>query len=915
MSGAVSGLPEGTVTLLFADVEGSTRHLLRLGGRYSEALRRQSDVVIGAVQRNHGYVVDAHGDSSFAAFDTAHDAILAAIDAQRSLSVQPWPDGEPMRVRFGLHTGEPVRNAAGYAGLDVHRAARICTAAHGGQILISQTTRDLIAHAVPANTVLVDLGQHLLKDLPRPEHLIQVAGPGLEREFPPPKSLGSAAGLPPHRPELIGREHQLAMCRALLLHDDVQVLTLTGPGGTGKTSLAIHLAASLMPDIEEGVSFVALAPIADPDLVPQAVARALNIQVVGSRPLLAILQDAIGSRSHLLVLDNFEHLLPAASFLTSLIGACPRLKVVVTSRELLRLSIEHEIPVPPLPLPSGDTVGAQQLLQNEAVRMFVTRAQETRPTFTLTDDIAPIVGEICRRLDGLPLALELAAARIRLLPPRTLLARLDRRLPMLTDGPRDLPARQRTLRDTIGWSYGLLDGAERRVFRLLGVFVGGFTLDAIERIASYEDQPVGDGPLRRAEQLAEVDILDIVASLVDKSLLRQSIDGAETRFSLLETIREFALDQLDAAQEGDAARRRHADFYLELVEEADPRLITRDQVAWLDRLKLEHGNLVAALGWSREAQARSDCTASGVPAALAGLRMAGGLHWFWWLGGHLAEGRRWLDGSLTWDVGEAGKPARLRAMYAAGTLAMIQGSYDDSFRLLDESITLAEVLGDVVTQARCLIYHGIVESYFHDAGSTEPRTTTEPYDRAVELLESTDDSWGKALAASLIGVQVRRAADYARAEAILRRASDLARATGERYLIGSCLPKLGTLYVERGMYEAAEPIYIEALVALREIREFWWSARCLHYLSVAAYGQGNHFRALLLIGSADAILEVNGARRNPREERDRATVVDGLRAALTAATFADTYERGRQLSIDAILEQAFDVPTGTGMRG
>jgi tetratricopeptide (TPR) repeat protein len=544
--------------------------------------------------------------------------------------------------------------------------------------------------------------------------------------------------------------------------------------------------------------------------------------------------------------------------------------------------------------------------------MFVARAQEARPSFTLTDDVAPIVAEICRRLDGLPLALELAAARTRLLPPRTLLARLDRRLPILTDGPRDLPARQRTLRDTIGWSYGLLDEDERRVFRLLGVFVGGCTLDAIEHLAAHASRPATGGVPHLTAPNPQLATLDIVASLVDKSLVRQTADGDQTRFLLLETIREFALDQLDTSGESSLGRASHAEYFLALVEAADPRLTSGDQVSWLDRLEAEHGNLVAALAWAREAQMAADRTVSGVPASLAGLRLAGGLHWFWWLGGHIAEGRHWLDEILTWDAGELSLPARLRALYAVGTLAMIQGSYDDAFRLLDEGIRLAAALGDVVTQAHCLIYRGIIQSYFHDDADTEERASTEAYERAAALLESTNDSWGQALAASLIGVQVRRAGDYPRAEALLRHASDLARATGERYLIGSCLPKLGTLYVEQGAYEEAKPLYVEALAAFREIREAWWSARCMHYLSVAAFGQGDHLLALLLVGIADTILDANGARRNPREERDRTTVVTGLQGALSEATFADTYERGRQLSIDAVLELLSDVPAGTG---
>jgi predicted ATPase len=615
------------------------------------------------------------------------------------------------------------------------------------------------------------------------------------------------------------------------------------------------------------------------------------------RPIASVLLDAIGTRRLFLVLDNFEHLFPAVSFVADLVEHCPRLKVVVTSRELLRLSREHDMPIPPLDSPLARTTNVDQLARNNAVRLFVTRAESVRPGFRLTPETAVVVGEICRRLDGLPLALELAAARVRMLSPQALLTRLDRRLPLLTDGPRDRPARQRTLRDTIGWSYGLLGDEERHLFRTLGVFVGGCTLDAAEAVGQSPD--------------LMADILNALGSLVDKNLVRQDGGDGDPRFSLLETIREFAQEQLEATGDPASARRRHAAFFLALAEQADQLLIGHDQVQWLDRLELDYGNLVTALFWAREARARGDTTPDGVPAALVGLRLAGALHWFWWLGGHIGEGRQWLDEVLAWEQEGNNRSARARALYSAGVLTMIQGEYSAAHRLLDQGAALAGEIGDRSTLGRCLSYRRIVEAYLHDEGRFPAEALLRTTGLALDALMGTTDAWGLALAQSLHGVTLRNQGDHQQAAQVLRSSIALAQTTGDRYLMGTCLPKLAFLLYEIGDLDGARALYIEALSHLSEIRDGWWASRCVQFLAMVAAGQGEPRRAALLLGIGDATLEAVGARRVPREGRIYEQTTASARAALGEAAFTEAYERGRSMSIESLLRLLRGTPAGS----
>src|SRR3989440_6154928 len=483
---AIRNLPTGTVTLLFTDIEGSTHLLQQLGDRYAGVLAECRRLLRASFQEWNGHEVVTQGDAFFAAFARATDAVTASVEVQRALASHPWPEGVAVRVRMGLHTGEPTLTPEGYVGLDVHRAARIMSAGHGGQVLLSQTTCNLVEQDLTDDVTLRDLGEYRLKDLGRPRRLFQLAISGLPDDFLPLKTLDVYPNnLPVQLTPFIGREQEVAVVCELLRRDDVRLLTLTGPGGTGKTRLGLQVAAELSDLFVDGVFFVNLAPISDSTLVVPAIAQALEMREGTGQPLLERLREELRQKQMLLLLDNFEQVVTASVQIVDVLVACPRLKMLLTSREVLHVQAEHEFPVPPLALPDPKRLPDLVMLShNAAVALFLQRAQAVKPDFQLTNANARAIVEICVRLDGLPLAIELAAARMKLLPPQALLARLEQRLQVLTGMSRDVPARQQTLRNTIEWSYNLLDEQEQRLFRQLSVFVGGCTLEAVEAVHS-----------------------------------------------------------------------------------------------------------------------------------------------------------------------------------------------------------------------------------------------------------------------------------------------------------------------------------------------------------------------------------------------------------------------------------------------
>ncbi|HEV8420592.1 MAG TPA: adenylate/guanylate cyclase domain-containing protein [Actinomycetota bacterium] len=550
---ATRELPTGTVTFLFSDIEGSTRLVQELKESYVDLLQRHNRMFREAIREHEGTEIGTGGDSFFVVFPNPLGAVQAAARIQRSLADQPFP--QPVRVRMGLHTGQGRLGAGDYVGIDVHRAARIAAAGHGGQVLISDATRALVEPDLTPDLALRDLGPHRLKDLAHPEHLFQLVVQGLPSEFPPPRSLDARPNnLPLQLTRFIGRQEQVSEIKRRLLNG-ARLLTLTGPGGTGKTRLALEVAAETLTAFEDGAWFVDLAPIMDPALVISTIAEILGVEEKPGRPLQDALETTLKDRAMLVVLDNFEQVVDAGAAVEQLLRAAPRLKVLVTSRAVLHRYGEQEFPVPPLDLPDpGNLPDLASLTRYEAIALFIERAAAVKPEFALTKDNARSVAEITARLDGLPLAIELAASRVKVLSPQAIVERLGRDSPLLISRVKDAPVRQRTLRGAIEWSYELLKENERLLFKQISVFQGGGTLEAIESVCS---------------SAPDSDTLEGLASLVDNSLLRQlEAEDGEPRFVMLKTIKEYAAERLaDVADVSDATRRVHAAYFADFARQ------------------------------------------------------------------------------------------------------------------------------------------------------------------------------------------------------------------------------------------------------------------------------------------------------------------------------------------------------------
>jgi predicted ATPase/class 3 adenylate cyclase len=808
-------LPTGTVTFLFTDIEASTRLLENLGPeRYSEALLAHRRVVRAAFARHGGVEVDTQGDAFFVAFTTAPDAVAASRDAQEALA------GGDVRVRMGLHTGAAQLADEGYVGHDVHRAARIAASGHGGQVLVSAATAALLGA-----DELRDLGVHRLKDLSAPERIYQLG----DAEFPPLKTLHQT-NLPIPATPFLGRQKEVTDVLGLVSQDAVRLLTLTGPGGTGKTRLALHVAGGLAEGYEHGVWWVPLAALRDPQLVLETAGQVLGVK--------AGLAAHIAERSMLLLFDNFEHLVDAAVDVAALLASCPNLNVLATSRERLHVAGEQEYPVPPL-------------VPEEGVAFFVARATAVRPDYQ-PDEAVP---QICRQLDDLPLALELAAARVRALSGPQILDRLEQRLPLLTGGPRDAPERQRTLRATIEWSYELLTANEQRLFAALSVFRRGCTFDSAQRIADAG--------------------LDTLESLVDKSLLRH-LDG---RFWMLETIREYAAERLDESGTLAELRGRHAEHFLALAEEAEPHL-SRTPREWLDRLEREHDNLRAAL----------DRLGAAAETQLA-LRLAGALGRFWYQRGHLAEGRRRLGAALIAD--ERPTAARAKALNGLALVALDSGDMTVMRLHAEEALALHLQLGDQRGAAFSRFQLGHATMHAGDLSAARHL-----FEQSARRFRELGDEHYRLLAVHGLAVAHYLLGELERARALHEQNLHQARALSNERMEARSLGQLGLIAADQKRATDASSMLKEAYRIDRELGEAVEIALDLCRLARALAFARKARTAVQLLARAEALRKEIGATFLPWALDLNAGTLKAVRTELDEAAFDEAWQQGATLSVD-----------------
>jgi predicted ATPase/class 3 adenylate cyclase len=845
-------LPTGTVAFLFTDIEGSTNLSQSLPRERWEALLARHRELIRAATAAHDGVEDkTEGDGFLVVFERTADAVAATVDAQRALAAEPWPDDGQVRVRMGIHTGDGRLDADGeYVGADVHRAARVAAAGHGGQVLISEATWTLVADQLPPGVELRALGEHRLKDL-RPERLFQLVIGGLRTDFPPIRSLDRRPNnLPTQLTSFVGRDAELAEAGRLL--ESSRLLTLTGPGGTGKTRLSLQLAASVSDAFPDGIWFVALEPVRDPGLIGGTILTTLGLIETAGRSARDVLTEWLAPKRLLLVLDNFEQVIEGAPIVSDLLRAAPQLSAIVTSRAPLRVGGEQEYPVPGLPaprdvlalsdlekmnLPAEDRrLDAAIATQYEAVRLFIARALAVRPDFRVTNDNAPAVAGIAARLHGMPLAIELAAARVKLLSPDAILERLEHQLGVLAAGSRDVPERQQTLRGAISWSHDLLTDGERRLLARLSVFVGGCELDSAEAVC---------GP---AAELGGLEVLDGLMSLADQSLLRaEEIDG-ETRFRMLDTIREFAAERLVDSGEQAEIEGRHTETFVALAESLTPKLTGNDQRRWLGRIERDHDNIRSVLD---RAVAASDGTTA--------IRLGFAMWRYWQKRGHLAEASRRLRAIAAAPWSRDDRILRARLMEAVGGVAWWQADLPTMAPAYEEALAIWEEIGDERELVNALYNSSFRYAVADDIKTSDPDGIGYAgMTRALELATSIGDERGRANVLWGLGNYTYFHDTDDRGLSRFQDALEIFRRIGDRTMEAWSLHMLSTAQIRARRIDEARQNASDALRLFHAYGDVAGITLALDDFAALAVADGDLPRAARLWGAARALSSAGG---------------------------------------------------------
>ncbi len=824
----MTALPSGTVTFLFTDIEGSTKLMQQLGDAYVQAQVDHHAILRAAFQSRKGAELRTEGDSFFCVFQSALDACGAAADAQRGFATHKWPEAGAIRVRIGLHTGEAPLVGNEYIGLDVHHAARVAAAAHGGQVVVSETTRGLVEESLPGELKLKDLGVHRLKDLAKSEHLFQLVVDGLPDTFPALRTLDTTPNnLPTQLTSFVGREADVVEAKRLLA--GTRLLTLTGPGGIGKTRLSLQLAADVVQSFPDGVYFVALSAVNDPDLIPSVIAQSVGLSVSGNQRPIDVLLEHLRGKRVLLVLDNFEQLMPdGAPVVSGILRDSADVKAIVSSRAVLHVYGEQELSVRPLRVPDVKALPSLAALsQYEAVKLFIERAVASKHDFAVTSENAPAIAGICEHVDGLPLAIELAAARIKLFSPQALLGRLETSLNVLAGGSRDLPGRQQTLRGAIAWSYDLLDEPHKLLFARFSVFARGANLEQAETVCGPESE-------------LGVDVLSGLDELADQSLLRRMPDFDEPRLLMLQVMREYAAERLEEFGEASKIRDRHAAAYQELAEAAAPHLFGADQKRWLDRLALDYDNFRAAFDW---AQANAE--------AKRALCLGSAFWRFWQMRGQLREGRMRMDAVLAMPTTHEFPKERALALEAAGGIAYWQGDMAYAQAAYDECLALIREHGDE---------RALANAIYNDAFPAMVIRTDVPralaaLEEALPIFKRLGDEPGIAKCLWALGQCLMTMNDYPAALSKLGDAIELFRRLDDRFGLGWAYFVRGLLEITLEDLGAAKTDSIDALRIFADANDVTGVVLVLDALAETARRDGDLVRAARLAG-ASAVHEV-----------------------------------------------------------